>query len=133
LGSQFWAKNPHIKNYRADFGILLDMVGHKDATFYKEGHSMQYAAPFVEKVWETARQLGYGRFFINSAEGYITDDHIYVKQGRGIPCIDIIHINPESAHGFGSHWHTLNDTLENIAPETLKATGQTVLEVIYTR
>lgn len=131
LGSQFWAKNPHVKNYRADFGILLDMVGHKDATFHKEGYSMQYAAPTVEKVWDVARELGYGRFFINAAEGYITDDHIYVKQGRGIPCIDIIYLNPENSHGFGAHWHTLNDTLENIDPETLKATGQTVLEVIY--
>lgn len=133
LGSQFWAKNPHVKNYRADFGILLDMVGHKDATFYKEGYSMQYAAPTVEKTWNIARELGYGRYFINAAGGHIIDDHIYVKQGRGIPCIDIIYTSSEKTHGFGAHWHTLDDTMENIDPKTLKATGQTVLEVIYKR
>lgn len=131
LGSQFWAKNPHVKNYRADFGILLDMVGHRDAAFYKEGYSVQYAAPIVEKVWENARRLGHGRFFINVAGSPITDDHIYVKQGRGIPCIDIIYTSAESNNGFGSHWHTLNDTMENISKETLDAVGKTVQETIY--
>jgi Zn-dependent M28 family amino/carboxypeptidase len=131
LGSQFWAKNPHTRNYRADFGILLDMVGARDATFYKEGASVYRAAPVVEQVWATARDLGYGRFFINAGGGSIVDDHQYVMAGRGIPCIDIIHLNPESPHGFGSHWHTQNDTMERISPETLQAVGQTVLAVIF--
>lgn len=133
LGSQFWAKNPHIKNYRADYGILLDMVGSKDATFLKEGYSMKYAAPIVEKVWNKALDLGYGRYFINAVGATITDDHIYVKQGRGIPCIDIINLKDGTRNGFGSYWHTVNDTMENIDPETLKAVGQTVLEVIYNK
>lgn len=29
LGTQHWAENPHVENYRAYFGILLDMVGAK--------------------------------------------------------------------------------------------------------
>ena len=131
LGSQFWAKNPHIPSYKADFGILLDMVGHKDATFYKEGHSVSYAAPVVEKVWSTARNLGYGKYFINAKGGTITDDHQYVIEGRNIPCIDIINLKPDTPHGFGMHWHTQNDTMDNIDKNVLKATGQTVLEVIY--
>jgi len=131
LGSQFWAKNPHVKNYRAEYGILLDMVGAKDATFFKEGYSVKYAAPIVEKIWSTARNLGYGKFFINSPVGAITDDHIYVIQGRNIPCVDIINYNPENEKSFGDYWHTVNDTMENIDTETLKAVGQTVLEVIY--
>lgn len=131
LGSQFWAKNPHVKNYKAEFGILLDMVGDKDASFYKEGFSTQYAAPIVEMIWEKARDLGYGRYFINERSGAITDDHEYVIRGRGIPCVDIIHLDLESHNGFSSHWHTVNDTMENINRETLKAVGQTVLEIIY--
>ena len=35
LGTQYWAKNPHVQGYTARFGILLDMVGGKQATFYK--------------------------------------------------------------------------------------------------
>lgn len=131
LGSQFWAKNPHVPNYKADYGILLDMVGHKDAVFYKEGASVSHAAPIVERIWNTARNLGYGRYFINMRGAEITDDHQYVIIGRRIPCVDIIHLNPDRANGFGSHWHTINDTMENIDKSVLKVVGQTVLAVIY--
>lgn len=131
LGAQFWAKNPHVKGYKADFGILLDMVGAKNASFFKEATSMRYAPQIVEEVWSTARDLGYGKFFINAEGGAITDDHQYVILGRNIPCIDIIYTDPESDNGFGPHWHTQNDTMDNIDRETLKAVGQTVLQVIY--
>lgn len=131
LGAQFWAKNPHVKGYKADFGILLDMVGAKNASFFKEATSMRYAPQIVEEVWSTARDLGYGKFFINAEGGAITDDHQYVILGRNIPCIDIIYTDPESDNGFGPHWHTQNDTMDNIDRETLKAVGQTVLQVVY--
>ncbi|MDR1407144.1 MAG: M28 family peptidase [Tannerella sp.] len=131
LGSQFWAKNPHTPGYKADYGILLDMVGARNATFYKEAASVYRAAPIVEKVWTAARNLGYGRYFIKANGGAITDDHLFVIAGRGIPCIDIIHLKPDSPYGFGAHWHTQHDTMDNIDRETLQAVGQTVLEVIY--
>lgn len=131
LGSQFWAKNPHVPGYKADFGILLDMVGGKNAVFFKEHTSMRYAPAIVDKVWTTARNLGYGKYFINAKGGAITDDHEYVIKGRNIPSIDIINYDPESENGFASHWHTVNDDMDNIDKETLKAVGQTVLDVVY--
>lgn len=131
LGTQFWAKRPHVPNYKADFGILLDMVGGKNAVFFKESTSMRYAPMIVDKVWSTARKLGYGKYFINAAGGGIVDDHQYVIQGRNIPSIDIINYDPESEGGFPPYWHTLNDNMSNIDKETLKAVGQTVLEVVY--
>jgi len=132
LGSRFWAKNPHIPNYKAEYGILLDMVGSKGATFYKEGGSVRHAARYVEKVWETARNLGYDKFFMNAIGGSVTDDHLSVIEGRRIPCIDIINYDLDSnSSGFGAYWHTLNDNMDVISKETLKAVGQTVLEVIY--
>lgn len=132
LGSQFWAKNPHIPNYQADFGILLDMVGTKNATFFKEQLSIKHAAKYVEEVWNTARNLGYGKYFIQATGGNLTDDHQYVISGRNIPCIDIINYDPNTEKGFGWYWHTINDTLDNIDRKTLKAVGQTVMEVVYT-
>lgn len=132
LGSQFWAKNPHIPDYKAEYGILLDMVGSKGATFYKEYTSMKYAAQYVEKVWTTARNLGYGKYFINAKEGAVTDDHQYVIEGRRIPCLDIINLDMDNKkNGFGVYWHTVNDNMDIIDKNTLKAVGQTVLEVIY--
>jgi Zn-dependent M28 family amino/carboxypeptidase len=131
LGSQFWAKNPHKPGYRAEYGILLDMVGARHASFYKEYTSMRYAARTVEKVWSTARDLGYGKFFISADGGAILDDHQFVIEGRGIPSIDIINYDLENAQGFAPYWHTHKDTMDNIDKETLQGVGQTILEVVY--
>ncbi|MDR1743548.1 MAG: M28 family peptidase [Dysgonamonadaceae bacterium] len=131
MGSQHWAKAPHTPDYKAKFGILLDMVGAPDATFMRESESMRYAANIVEKVWRTASKMGFGQLFIDKKTGSIYDDHIPVNQIRNIPCIDIINLKSKSSSGFASHWHTLDDTMQNINKSTLKSVGQTVLEVIF--
>ncbi|HRZ41414.1 MAG TPA: M28 family peptidase [Bacteroidales bacterium] len=131
LGSQHWSKTPHITGYRAAFGILLDMVGAPDATFFMEGTSMHYAPEIMQKVWNTAHQIGYGNYFIKTESNPITDDHLYINKLAGIPTIDIIHIDPSTPTGFFKYWHTVNDRLENIDKNTLKAVGQTVTQVIY--
>lgn len=131
LGTQFWTRNTHVPNYRAKYGILLDMVGGRDATFFKEYQSVRAAAPIVEMVWSAARDLGYGKYFINADGGAVTDDHQYVISGLRIPCIDIINYDPDTEKGFPEYWHTQRDNMDNIDRETLKAVGQTVLHVIY--
>ena len=107
------------------------MVGGRGATFFKEYQSVRAAAPIVEMVWSAARNLGYGKYFINADGGAVTDDHQYVISGLGIPCIDIINYDPDSEKGFPEYWHTQRDNMSNIDRETLKAVGQTVLHVIY--
>jgi glutaminyl-peptide cyclotransferase len=131
LGSQHWSKNKHRANYSARFGILLDMVGARDAKFTKEGTSMYFAPNVVEKVWRTAETLGYGDFFIDKKTPMITDDHYYVNQIAGIPSIDIIQYDSETRSGFGHYWHTHQDNMDVIDKNTLKAVGQTVTAVIY--
>ena len=131
LGSHYWATNPHVPNYSARYGILLDMVGAPDAVFYKELFSVKYAGNIVQKVWETAASLGYGRYFMREMGGGIEDDHFQIIQYRNIPCIDIIHYDPHSEKGFGSYWHTLNDNMDHISTETYKAVGETIIKVIY--
>lgn len=131
LGSRFWGRNPHKPGYKAQFGILLDMVGARDAVFYKEYISMRYAARYVDEVWEKARNLGYGKYFINANGGAITDDHEAVIEETGIPCLDIINYDPNTEEGFRTHWHTQNDNMNVIDRDVLKAVGQTVIEIIY--
>jgi len=128
LGSQYWAKKPHKKNYVARFGILLDMVGPKDAVFGIEGHSWQYAQPYVKKVWKTAGELGHGKHFVNYQGGQLIDDHLFINQIRGIPTLDIIHYEP-SGSGFGDFWHKHSDNMSTIDKNTLKAVGETVFKV----
>lgn len=132
LGSQYWSKYPHIDYYNARFGILLDMVGEKDARFFYEGYSKHYAKDILEKVWNYAEICGHGNYFIKRDSGYITDDHVFVNQIAKIKTIDIIPYYPTNKDSsFGSTWHTLNDNLDIINKETLKAVGETVMAVIY--
>lgn len=131
LGSQYWAENPHVANYRAYYGILLDMVGARDATFPQEGISLQYAPTIVKKVWSTAHTLGFGQYFLNESVGAVTDDHAFINSINGTPCIDIIHMDKTSPNsGFARHWHTQQDNMSVIDKATLKAVGQTLLQVL---
>lgn len=131
LGSQYWGRMPHVSNYNARYGILLDMVGGRGATFYQELFSKRTAGKQVKKIWETAHGLGYGHFFPKGEGTETTDDHVYVYQLRQIPCVDIINYDPDCDTGFGDFWHTMDDTMEIIDRATLQAVGQTVLTVIY--
>ena len=131
LGSQYWSGFRHVNGYTARYGINLDMVGGHNTVFYREQYSMMYAPSVVDKVWAAAHRIGYGKYFSYDDEGgAITDDHLEVNRG-GIPCIDVIGSDKDNG-GFPSTWHTLNDNIKNISKETLKAVGQTMLEVIWT-
>ena len=133
LGSQYWAQNLHRPNYFAKFGILLDMVGGKDAVFTQEQVSVAYAPQVLKKVWNTASELGYGNQFSYEKTHPITDDHLYINvlaQGR-VPTIDIIEYDQNSKNKFYKHWHTHEDKLEHIDKNTLKVVGQTVMHVVY--
>ncbi len=130
LGSQYWSKNKHIPNYSAFYGILLDMVGAKDATFYYDGNSQQNAARIMTKVWERGKALGHGKYFVPKlGMAGIVDDHVYVNKHARIPMIDIIDYRPGG--GFTPVWHTQADNMENIDRTTLKVVGEVVLSMLY--
>ncbi len=132
LGSQYWTENLHKPNYHAFYGVLLDMIGAPNATFRKEGYSMQYAPKVVDKIWATAGSLGYSQYFLNEQADPITDDHYIVNTQSTITMIDIIHLdNRANGSPFFEHWHTQQDDLNTIDKNTLKAVGQTLLHVIY--
>ena len=132
LGAKYWSEKAHSAGYKARFGILLDMVGGAGAVFHREAVSQQYASTIVEKVWAAAKVAGYSSFFPDADGGMITDDHVPVKEKANIPTIDIIpfYANCEQS-SFGPTWHTVNDTMENIDRNTLKAVGQTVIQVLF--
>ena len=131
LGSQYWAKHLAVDYVRPKYGILLDMVGAKDAIFPKEGVSMQYNPQLVNKIWYFANKLGYGKYFIQQeASGGITDDHLYVNKIAKIPSIDIIHYDPYQGD-FGAFHHRHSDDINVIDKTTLEVVGNVVLETIY--
>lgn len=127
LGTQYWAAHPHVTGYKPLYGILLDMVGARGARFGYEYHSMHFAPSVVQNVWKTAQEAGFGNYFGNHNSGGVTDDHVPINNA-GIPCIDIIDMRDT---GFFDGWHTTHDTMDCIDRNTLKAVGQTLLNVIY--
>ncbi|OON66719.1 M28 family peptidase [Hymenobacter sp. CRA2] len=130
LGSQYWAKNVVPVNYKAEYGILFDMVGAKGARFSREEISRQKANDVVGKVWDVANRLGYSDYFIAQDAAGITDDHVYTNQA-GVRTIDLIDHVPFGDEYFPAYHHTTQDNMSIIDRNTLKAVGQTVLQTIY--
>ena len=97
--------------------------------FLKESYSLHYAPTYVDKIWNIGRKLGYDNYFSNESMGAITDDHVQVNLS-GIPCVDVIGADVEM-DGFPRTWHTINDNIQNINKQTLKAVGHTMLTVLW--
>lgn len=130
LGAVYWSNNLHKPNYKAKYAILLDMVGAKNAVFPREGVSVFHANDVVNKVWNAAEKLGYSNYFIYEETAEMTDDHVPINKIAGIPAIDILHYN-HVKNEFFEHHHTTTDDINTIDKNTLKAVGQTLLEVLY--
>lgn len=132
LGSRYWTQNmiPYGNHNLPAYGILLDMVGGRDAVFHYEYFSQRDAVTPTVKVWSEAMQLGYENIFCRQVGGAVNDDHLVIT-AAGIPTTDIIESNSKSTGSFPDTWHTLDDNLENIDPDVLDAVGKTVLNVVY--
>lgn len=132
LGTQYWLE--HMVPYRAEnlpvYGILLDMVGGKNARFHYEHFSKTKVPTATLKVWSEAQRLNHGDYFIPKMGGAITDDHVFLTNA-GIPTVDIVETLNEQTNSFPPTWHTLDDNMRNISKSTLQAVGETVLNVIY--
>lgn len=132
LGTQYWIEHmPYKPDSLPRYGILLDMVGGFGAKFHREYFSDQGASKqIVDKVWSIASRSGYGDRFINKPGGSVVDDHIFLNDA-GIPTIDIIESKNDGTGTFTPTWHTMDDNIKNIDRSSLKAAGQTVLNVIF--
>jgi glutaminyl-peptide cyclotransferase len=100
--------------------ILLDMIGYDRLELGRDDMSTPW---LVDVLWKTASENGYARQFVNRPEGVGGDDHEPFLRA-GIPAIDLIQL------GSYPHWHTPADTLDKIAPASLKAIGDVVLAAL---
>lgn len=132
LGSQYWARKPHVPGYRARFGILLDMVGAKGAIFNREGTSMETAPSVVDKVWRTAQRMGHGDMFLNRVTPQTVDDNLFVSQLAGIPSANIVHYHMDTQPmGYFQFHHTHGDNLAAIDAGVLETVGSVIAQVVY--
>lgn len=125
LGSTHFVESEEFSRFDFSFGILLDMVGAKGATFLRERNSDTHSKDLVDTVWSTAHVLGYSDYFLNVTGRSIKDDHIPFLN-KGIPVIDII---DDFSIRYKS-WHTTSDDLSQISPVTLGVVGQTLEAVL---
>jgi len=112
--TQLIEKN-ELKRVRAM--ILLDMIGYKDLRL---GRADLGTAWLVDNVWQTAKQIGYGKVFVDSVEGVGDDDHAPFLHA-GVEAMDIIQLSSYQ------YWHTKDDTLDKISPKSLKIVGDAVI------
>lgn len=112
--AQLIAKN-QLNRVRAM--ILLDMVGYKDLQLGRAGLSTRW---LVDIVWQTAKEAGYGSYFVNVLEGVDDDDHKPFLRA-GVDALDIIQL------ATYPYWHTKEDTLDKISAKSLKAVGDTAI------
>jgi Zn-dependent M28 family amino/carboxypeptidase len=112
LGSRSFANNLAGK---PDAVVILDMIGDSDLQVYYERNS---DIALQEEIWKIASDLGYGDNFIPEFKHSILDDHIPFIE-KGIPAIDIIDFDYE-------YWHTSQDTIDKVSPESLEIIGKTI-------
>ena len=120
LGSNHFA-SACVSQY--SFILILDMVGDRELTIYKEGNSYQFFTTLVDSIWaigaETAPDC-----FRSEVKYYITDDHIPLIK-YGMRAIDIIDFD------YAPYWHTADDTIDKCSAESLDAIFRFLLSLMY--
>lgn len=97
--------------------ILLDMMGYKDLELGRDTMSTKW---LQDIIWQTGRELGYGKVFVNRPEGVGGDDHEPFLRA-GVDSVDIIQLNSYP------YWHTAEDTIDKVSAQSMKIVGDTVL------
>lgn len=104
------------------FAVVWDMVGDRDLEIFQEGNSVSEAPEVVQRVWNKARDLGYGRIFRDEQVYTVTDDHLPLLE-TGIRAIDVIDLDYR-------YWHTLEDTLDKVSAESLQVVGDVAVALL---
>jgi hypothetical protein len=97
--------------------ILLDLMGSKDLELGRDTMSTRW---LQDIVWHTARELGYGKYFVERPEGVGGDDHEPFLRA-GIDSLDLIQLSSYP------YWHRADDTLDKVSAQSMKVVGDVVL------
>ena len=97
--------------------ILLDMIGYKNLELGRDTLSTKW---LQDIIWQTGRELGHQKIFVEREEGVGGDDHEPFLQA-GIPAVDLIQLSTYP------YWHKADDTIDKISAQSMKIVGDTVL------
>jgi len=97
--------------------ILLDMMGYKKLELGRDSSSTRW---LQDIIWQTGRELGHAKIFVDREEGVGGDDHEPFL-AAGIDAVDLIQLS-----GY-PYWHKPEDDIDKISPDSMKIVGETVL------
>jgi hypothetical protein len=135
IGSQYFARTL-AGQYKPIFGVLFDMIGDKSLQIYEEGNSVNAAPEVVSRMWNTAADLGYKKFFIPLVKYSATDDHLPLIRA-GLHVIDVVDLDYCSDGGMDCEQdvarnlhHTQADTMDRISAASLQVVGDVALTLV---
>lgn len=114
LGARAFARQ--LPTPKADYGILLDMIGDSDLKVPMEPNSLHYAGNLSYQLYKHAASIGLGNTFPMVEGPEIEDDHMPINEA-GLPTIDLIDFTY-------APWHRLSDTSDKCAPGSLGKVGK---------
>lgn len=118
--AQKWQQDGTAKKIKAF--ILVDMIGDADLDLLKDMNSTPW---LNDLVYQAASNLGYQSHFFQQTTA-MEDDHIPLAK-IGVPVVDLI----DFTYGYRNvFWHTPDDTVDKLSPQSLAITGDVVLETI---
>ena len=97
--------------------ILLDMMGYKNLELGRDTSSTKW---LQDIIWQTGRELGHTKIFVDREEGVGGDDHEPFLLA-GVDSVDLIQLSSYP------HWHKADDTIDKISAQSMKIVGDTVL------
>lgn len=128
LGAQYWYLNLHDTPNNVKFGVLIDMVGAKSATFRKEGHSFYCTEDMPNTKWSLANGMHLSEYVINESTYALTGDYGFIMEKAKLPWVN--YINVEFNERFRDHQHIHNDIIEIVDKANLLVFAQTLLDTI---
>jgi hypothetical protein len=120
IGSRYYGA--HQVGGKPLYAVLFDLIADKDLQIYQEGNSLVGAPEVVELVWDTAKDLGYGGYFISSPRHTLIDDHLELQKA-GIRAIDVVDFDYPA-------WHTVYDTIDKVSAASLQIVGDVAVALI---
>lgn len=106
--------------------VVLDMVGDKDLKISEE----YFSTPELrEKLRQSARELNLQQYLPANRLTAIEDDHLPFLDLK-IPALDVIGFYTSAEGVYPEYWHTPEDTLDKISPQSLSAAGSIVLRAL---
>lgn len=105
--------------------ILLDMVGDRELGITLPANG---SPELARLAFESARELGVREKF-RLARFAIGDDHVAFAE-KGVPTLDLIDFEYGGGPGRNEFWHTAEDTLDKMSPESLATVGRVVLRMV---